>query len=104
MMDRILRFAVISLAGGFGSMAFGARDEGTPPAPPERANKLRVLIVTGGHAFERESFFKMFSVQKTRFIVIAVLFNIFLYGWEGLVPVSGKRDIEFEPADLLPCG
>lgn len=31
------------------------------PAPPERPDKIRVLLITGGHAFEQEPFLKVFA-------------------------------------------
>ncbi|MHC4441836.1 MAG: family 16 glycoside hydrolase [Planctomycetota bacterium] len=31
------------------------------PKPPPRAEKIRLLIVTGGHAFDRDEFFKIFD-------------------------------------------
>ncbi|HOW73236.1 MAG TPA: DUF1080 domain-containing protein [Phycisphaerae bacterium] len=38
-----------------------AREEGQVLSPPLRVDKIRLLIVTGGHGFERDPFFAMFK-------------------------------------------
>lgn len=42
------------------SVGWAAEDKEVPK-PPDRENKIRVLIFTGGHDFDREPFFAMFA-------------------------------------------
>ena len=60
MLDSIVRPLSLLLVAGF-VQAAAAADEQNDPAPPERPNKIRVLILTGGHNFEREPFFEIFK-------------------------------------------
>lgn len=42
-------------------LACFAAEESSAPAPPERTNKIRVLLVTGGHDFEHDPFLEAFK-------------------------------------------
>lgn len=60
-MSTWVRGVCVALAIGCIAPASLAREEGEAAPAPERKNKLRLLIITGGHEFEREEFFQVFS-------------------------------------------
>ncbi len=60
MMKSISRLVVFGLLAVWAGVVTGA-DPAEVPKPPQRTNKLRVLIVTGGHDFQRKEFFEMFD-------------------------------------------
>ncbi|UCD28218.1 MAG: DUF1080 domain-containing protein [Planctomycetota bacterium] len=60
MFNSFSRWLVCILAVTFAvPVAIAARKKG--PAPPPRTDKIRVLIVTGGHGFDRDEFAKIFD-------------------------------------------
>jgi len=61
MMARQIRLSLLISVIGTMMPAWAAEDEGTAPPPPPRADKIKVLIITGGHEFERDPFFAMFK-------------------------------------------
>jgi sugar phosphate isomerase/epimerase/type 1 glutamine amidotransferase len=61
MLKSILHLMAVAVAAVCVTSVLGAEDTGPAPKPPVRANKIRVLIVTGGHDFERKEFFEMFD-------------------------------------------
>jgi sugar phosphate isomerase/epimerase/type 1 glutamine amidotransferase len=62
MMKSIAGMMVGAMIAVWANTAVGA-EQTEVPKPPPRANKIRVLIVTGGHNFERKEFFAMFDGQ-----------------------------------------
>lgn len=60
MLETLLRIMPVVLAAAIAPV-FAAENEGDVPAPPQRENKIRVLIVTGGHEFDEAEFYDMFS-------------------------------------------
>jgi len=62
MMKLLTVLSIVSLAGST-VWAAPAREEGAPPPPLPRDNKLRVLVFTGGHGFDHDSFFSVFQGQ-----------------------------------------
>ncbi|MGQ9650610.1 MAG: family 16 glycoside hydrolase [Phycisphaerae bacterium] len=62
MIKSLLRVIVCGAVAACVATVLGA-DTGPEPKPPVRTNKLRVLIITGGHDFQRKEFFEMFDGQ-----------------------------------------
>lgn len=59
-----MRFLMLlsSFALGLSGVSVGwAAEDQEVPKPPDRENKIRVLIFTGGHDFDRKEFFAMFD-------------------------------------------
>jgi len=60
MLQALSRIVFVLIIGMTALAALPAEGKGGP-APPPRKNKIRVLIVTGGHNFERDAFFALFK-------------------------------------------
>ncbi len=61
MMKSMFRVMTGAVVAACVANAWGAADTGPAPKPPARTNKIRVLIVTGGHDFQRKEFFATFN-------------------------------------------
>jgi len=59
-----------------------------PASPPSAGVKLKVLVVTGGHGFDQEPFFKSFRRAASRWVGVARREN---HAWFIFNLATGRR-------------